>query len=364
MVGKICCRIFFWISFWAFFVPPMIWLIIDVVTRSKFESATCEIVDKHYTQYKYDFYDDIPDINPQTTPQYRSPNPFALNSDSNSDFNSDLSYFLSLKNLFGASCYPTPTYNYISFFLLNYTTKDGKEYSEYACNFGRRCWTATGALNCRGQHCSDKISSKDCKIFVNLKTDKVYEKYDIGTADCWYSKAKNEYATIHFPIPSYLWSLFFWVPCFFFCLPVLSYYFKKKTKDENQVRNVHQANHQQNRFENHFHEPKETNETIVIDEPPPKATRNDDFGGMNQLYQNFMQNQNQNQNQFGNNDIYNEPKGNDEIPMEVIQMQMDEYQLAFDNQQEQQNQPPINQFNAGPLYNPYNQDANQPNRDF
>ncbi|KAJ5076490.1 two pore channel 3 [Anaeramoeba ignava] len=374
-MGRIACCLSFWFGLFCFFLPGFIWLIVEVVTLSKFEKTECEIIDKYYVEHLYDTYEGMVNVPPSATPQYRLPNPInsinSINSNSKNSSSSFSPHSISFHNLFAYDCYASPTDNVVPFFELKYTTKDGKEYTEYSCNFGKLCWTAKGS-GCTSEVCDVRISSKICKNFANLKTSSIYDKYDIGTNECWYSKANNDYATIHFPLPNYLWSLFFWIPCFIFCLPILSYYYQKIKKSycDSNSSSCYCCSKRSNEDEDDEDEDEvvidisqinkenpEKNETKVIEEPIPKLKGDEDFETMIEIYRNQNKNENENQNENENENYNYEPKENDEIPMEVIQMQMNEY-----NQQEPQTN---QQINTGPLYNPYYQDySNQENKDF
>ncbi|KAJ5076493.1 hypothetical protein M0811_06073 [Anaeramoeba ignava] len=400
MVGYSCCWISCGVGFCCFFLPGFIWLMVEVVTRSKFVKTQCEITDKYYVEYLYDMDEGKPTVPPSTTPQYRLTNPINSNYPKNATslqkqhISSFSPHSVSLENLFGASkCYSSPTDNVVPFFLLKYYTDDGKEYNEYACNFGRVCWREKG-ISCTNTNCDIRITSKECKNWANLETSDIYEKYQIGSTNCWYSKKYNEYASCRFPLPNFLWSLFFWIPLFFTWLPGICYilyaFFKPSRNNGsgcckrkrfrtldlggiNPIGATHQfeisgptqVTHNMSVPETVGKLNEKTDEIELFDETPPKLTGNEDFETMVQLYRNQTGNQiqNQNQNQIEGNDFitYNyEPKGNDEIPMGFIQTQINEYNSPYNQQEPQTNE----QINIGPLYNPYYQDPNQGNKEF
>ncbi|KAJ5076599.1 hypothetical protein M0811_06179 [Anaeramoeba ignava] len=176
--GVLCLVVIFcWLAFG--FIGGFIWLGVDQAYVSDFEKTDCKVVDKYldYTVYK--------------------------NGDDD--------------------CVGADTLNYISRFQVTYSA-DGNDYEEMSCWFGRECETSRGH-KCSIQGCSSGRREGVCRRYIHTKKSDFYTKFEVGKSyDCWYWKDDPRYSTFKLAKPSYLWSLFLWIPSGLFWIIVFIYY--------------------------------------------------------------------------------------------------------------------------------------------
>ncbi|KAJ5071835.1 hypothetical protein M0811_09995 [Anaeramoeba ignava] len=172
--------IFCWLAFG--FIGGFIWLGVDQVYLSKYQKTECKIVDK-YLDYEV--------------------------------------FQKSSKNCTGVT-----TLNYISNFQVTYSANEN-DYEELSCWFGKECKISEGK-SCSVKACTGLRKNGVCRKYVNLDKNDIYTKFDIGKSyDCWYWKEDPKYSTLKLPRPSYLWSLFLWIPSSIFWMVVCCTYCRR-----------------------------------------------------------------------------------------------------------------------------------------